>query len=82
MSPTVGHRDIIFVNRLAFLFRAPQIHDIVAVKDPRDQKILIKRITNIIDGKYFVTGDNKLHSTDSRKFGMLEKKAIVGKVIF
>jgi signal peptidase I len=82
MSPTLHTGDIVLVNRLAFLFRDPHINDIVAVKDPRDQKILIKRITNIVDGRYFVTGDNKLHSTDSRKFGMLEKKDIVGKVIF
>ncbi len=81
MSPTLEHNEVFLVNKLAFLFRDPQVTDIVAVKDPRDQKILIKRITKIISGRYFVMGDNKLHSTDSRKFGMLEKSAIVGKVM-
>jgi nickel-type superoxide dismutase maturation protease len=80
MSPTFSDGEEILVNRLSYILKKPKVRDIVAVKDPRDKKILIKRISRIEHGKYFVVGDNKEHSTDSRKFGMIEKTDIVGKV--
>jgi signal peptidase I len=41
----------------------------------------IKRITEIKDGKFFVTGDNANASTDSRDFGWLRANEIVGKLL-
>lgn len=81
MSPVLHNGDTVLVNRLSYLFKKPHIDDIIAVFDPRDHKILIKRITKIEHNRYFVEGDNKKASTDSRKFGMLEKKDIIGKVV-
>jgi nickel-type superoxide dismutase maturation protease len=81
MLPIFKDGDIVLVNRLSYLFRKPKINDIVAVKDPRDNKILIKRIKKIEEQMYFVVGDNKLSSTDSREFGMIGKNQIVGKVL-
>jgi nickel-type superoxide dismutase maturation protease len=81
MEPTFYDGDIVLVNRMSYLFTKPQIKDIVAVIDPRDKKVLIKRIENTENNKYFVSGDNKLHSTDSRQFGMIGIDGIVGKVI-
>ena len=78
MSPTLEPEDIVLVNR----FSTPKLGDIVAAKDPRDGKILIKRVSKIKNNKYFVTGDNKKKSTDSRTFGWIKKKDIIGKVIF
>jgi nickel-type superoxide dismutase maturation protease len=80
MSPSIGNGQIILVNRLAYLFNTPQKRDIIALHDPRGGKILIKRITKINRTKYFVMGDNESASTDSRVFGWIEKKAIIGKV--
>jgi len=34
------------------------------------------------DEQYFVMGDNRLHSTDSRDFGALDKRLFVGRVWF
>ena len=42
----------------------------------------VKRITEIKDGKFFVTGDNPEYSTDSREFGWLSADEIVGKLLF
>ncbi|MGH7203860.1 MAG: signal peptidase I [Candidatus Levyibacteriota bacterium] len=81
MSPTLRDGQIIFLNRLSYLFRKPQKGEIIACKDPRDQKILIKRITKIAGDNYFVEGDNKKYSTDSRVFGMIRQSDIIGKVI-
>src|SRR5438067_1720661 len=42
----------------------------------------IKRLRDIHGDKIFVTGDNATASTDSRQFGWLPVKAVVGKVTF
>lgn len=81
MFPTMKDGDVVLVNRLGYLFRQPQKGDLIALKDPRDKKILVKRITKVIDKQFYVEGDNKSHSTDSREFGMIGKSDIVGKVI-
>lgn len=81
MSPTIVAGESVMVNRLAFLFKNPNEKDIVALYDPRDGKVLIKRITKKRRNEFFVEGDNKKQSTDSRVFGWVEKKAIIGKVL-
>lgn len=86
MSPTLQSGQIVLVNRIPYLFSKPKLSDIVALKDPRDGKILIKRISKINSAKqnlrYFVVGDNKAESTDSRGFGWITKKDIIGKVVY
>lgn len=82
MSPTFSEGKIVLVNKLAYLFKKPQKGEIVAARDPRDGKVLIKRIHEIEAKQYFLRGDNPTHSTDSRSFGMIGRKEIIGKVIF
>jgi nickel-type superoxide dismutase maturation protease len=82
MAPTIAAGEYVLVNRLAYLFHPPQKGDIVSLRDPRDGKMLIKRILKRKGEMYFVQGDNKVASTDSRVFGWVEKKAIIGKVWF
>lgn len=81
MDPTLTDGQIVLVNRMRYLFSLPKIHDIVAARDPRDHRVLIKRITKIEGKSYFIQGDNKNSSTDSRIFGMIERSEIIGKVI-
>lgn len=81
MSPTFTDGQMVLVNKLSYLFKKPSCGDIIALKDPRDQKILIKRIAKIVLTQYIVEGDNKKHSTDSRVFGMIQRSDILGKVI-
>ncbi|HUQ84699.1 MAG TPA: nickel-type superoxide dismutase maturation protease [Candidatus Limnocylindrales bacterium] len=82
MSPTLKPGQNVLVSRMSYLIAKPKIGDIIAVKDPGDGKTIIKRISEVKNNKYFVLGDNKEHSTDSRKFGMLDRQNIIGKVIF
>jgi nickel-type superoxide dismutase maturation protease len=81
MSPTLRPGSVVLVLRY-FSFFKPHIGDIIACKSPRNKKIIIKRITKIKNNQYFVQGDNKAASTDSRDFGMLIITKIVGKVIY
>ncbi|MBU3978243.1 nickel-type superoxide dismutase maturation protease [Patescibacteria group bacterium] len=82
MYPILRSGDFVLVNRLAYLYSAPKIGDIVAARDPRDGKIIIKRVIKIENTKYHVEGDNRTASTDSRDFGLIDKNNIIGKVIF
>lgn len=57
-----------------------QAGDVVAVKV--NGKDMVKRIQKTDDRRIFVMGDNEKMSTDSRKFGWIDKKDIIGKLIF
>lgn len=81
MEPTLKSGDYIIVNKLAYIFKKPSKGDIVVLKHPKDKnKFLIKRISDTGYSKYFVVGDNKNYSTDSRHFGAINKNLIVGKL--
>lgn len=81
MRPTYEPGDRVYVNRLAYLFKKPKIGDIVVIKHPKNKrKKIIKRITKTTHLGYFLVGDNKNQSTDSRYFGIVKKKDIIGKV--
>lgn len=86
MFPTLMPGQSILVNRLTYLITKPKTGEIIAANDPRDGKILIKRIAKIDSAKqnlrFFVLGDNKSESTDSRAFGWITKKDIIGKVVY
>lgn len=79
MTPAFNVGDIILVNRFSYFLNKPKIGDVVVLKR---EKFIIKRIAEVEKNKIFVMGDNKKESKDSRSFGWINKKEIVGKVIF
>lgn len=80
MQPTLCPGQIVIVSNMPYLFTKPKIGDIVAVKIKNT--VLIKRIKKIKGEKYFLRGDNQIDSFDSYQFGWVEKKYLLGKVIF
>lgn len=82
MEPTLKSGDYIIVNKLAYVFGKPSKGDVIVFKDPKEKnKFLVKRVSKIISNKYFVVGDNKRYSQDSRHFGPINKNLIVGKLL-
>jgi len=81
MQPGYNPGDFILVNRWAYLFSNPQKDDIVVLQDPANaRRSLLKRIEKAENSRYYVLGDNRKMSRDSRKFGLVSKRAIRGKV--
>lgn len=84
MFPTLKDGQIVLerkVRRGEWIFRG----DIVVAKLPQNDYLVIKRVIDIvsIEGKlyYWLEGDNKDHSVDSRTYGHVKKEYIEGKVI-
>lgn len=80
MHPAIKDGDEILISNIPYLFKKPNINDIVAVKFKN--KTLIKRIVKIKQSRYFLRGDNKIDSFDSRRFGFIDRKQILGKLVY
>jgi nickel-type superoxide dismutase maturation protease len=78
MEPTLAEGDRLLVVRRRRLSPG----DIVALRDPRDgRRLLVKRVTSVMGGDVMVHGDNPTASTDSRAFGPVSRRAVVGRVV-
>ena len=80
MEPFLKIDQTVLVSSIPFIFSGPKIGDVIVFKFKN--KFYIKRIANKKNTKYFLTGDNKEDSLDSKKIGWIEKKDIIGKVIY
>ncbi len=82
MQPTLNSGEEFLMNPHAYIKRSPQVNDIVVILHPQQPSLrIIKRIAKIEKGdRYFLLGDNLSHSDDSRSFGLIERKQILGKL--
>ena len=79
MLPTIKAREEVIT--ISYILSKPKVGDIIVFKHIVPPFIFCKRIKKIINEEVWVEGENKKVSFDSRKFGFVEKKNIIGKVI-
>jgi nickel-type superoxide dismutase maturation protease len=79
MLPTLKSGEVILINPRADLC----VGDIVLARHPYKKSVkMVKRIEQILpDERYFLIGDNPAASTDSRTFGAVSLKYILGKAV-
>lgn len=80
MFPKFADNDSVLVSSIPFMFTKPKKGDVVVFE--KYGRHYIKRIKKIKDEKYFLVGDNKKDSQDSRRFGFVNRNQIKGKIIF
>ena len=78
MLPNYKEGDYLLVNKISRI----KVDDPVVLRHPKTNNLILKRVSKIENGRYYVTGDNKEFSKDSRHFGAVERKMIVGKILF
>lgn len=71
MAPTLVPGDIV-----VSVYRRPRLGDIVIAR--QGGREVIKRVTKILSGKFYLVGDNAHESQDSRHFGSVDAGAILG----
>lgn len=96
MEPAIKSGDYVFVSKIAYKWgRQPEKNDVVVAYPRKMKGKVIKRVAGVpgerIDfgsgpvaldpGEYFIVGDNKEASLDSRSLGPVDIWDIKGKVI-
>ena len=58
--------------------------DVVAARDPREPaRTIVKRVASVEpDGRLVLHGDDPAASTDSRAFGPVERRHVVGRAVY
>jgi nickel-type superoxide dismutase maturation protease len=74
MLPTLKPGKLVIAVR-----KKPKVGDIVIAK-VGDREV-IKRVVSITEQGFELRGDNALHSTDSRKYGLVDSNSIIAAVV-
>ena len=81
MLPELQPGEEILFDPKAYRQKSPQVGDIVVARHPYQPIQIIKRVAVVLeDGSCFLIGDNTSSSTDSRSYGFIPLKKILGKV--
>jgi len=82
MYPTLVEGDVLRASRIPIIFRKFKVGSIYIFKSPKEDKLVIKRLTHIEENKLYFLGDNPCVSYDSRDYGLIEKKDVIAKVLY
>ena len=83
MYPTLRDGERVVVDTTACREAPPAVGDVVLARHPfmRDTW-MIKRVVGVTDdGRYVLWGDNALESSDSRSFGPVAPRSILGRAV-
>lgn len=82
MTPTLRAGDRVVALRWPRPLPVPP-GAVVAVRDPRDGfRVMVKRVAGRTPDGVVVAGDNAARSTDSRAFGPVPRRLVVGVVLY
>ena len=86
MEPLCKEGDFVLLDKLSYLVFRPSIGDTVVLRHPQEEsRLLLKYVVREKLGEnqyfYWVEGINKEGSSDSRSFGWVPRKMIVGKAL-
>lgn len=81
MEPTIREGSTVLVLRFFFHFFPLKKNQLVVAKHPSSGRLLLKRIKQVEARKVFLLGDNKESSTDSRAFGWVDRRHLMGSVL-
>ena len=77
MEPQTKNDSFFMASSTPFLLGVPKVGDIIVFKN--NNKIIVKKISKIEKGFYFIEGENP---EDSKKFDPIILNEILGKVIW
>lgn len=92
MAPNFQSGDYLIIDEVTYQFRKPERGDVIVFRYPKDpSEFFIKRIEGLpgetignitlAADEYYVLGDNESQSSDSRYWGPVKEKLIIGRAI-
>lgn len=79
MVPTLDDGDRVVV----WATKALRLGDLIVFRDPADEsRHLVKRLVGLGEDELIVAGDNAGVSRDSRSFGAIEERSVIGVVVY
>lgn len=79
MSPSLRPGDWLLVRTPPSLVAGRVV---LARRPDRPQLLVVKRLKQVVEGGWWLVGDNALASDDSRVFGPVPVELIIGSVVF
>ena len=81
MAPTLVPGDLVLITPRQARATLPALGSIVVARHPdRPATRIIKRLADVQDGGLVLLGDNPGASTDSRQFGVVPSRLLIGEV--
>lgn len=77
MEPKLKNGSFFMASTVPYFIRKPRIGDIIIFK--HENKRIVKKIIKIENDKYYIDGENL---KDSKDFGPIRRKDILGMLIF
>lgn len=81
MVPSLLPGDEIIASSIPYVLSDPRPDDVVVMKEPISKMHVIKRVVKVSALGIYVRGDNAVDSRDSREYGFVAKKDLLGKML-